>query len=42
MKLLTKLLVKVIIELERLNKNVRALETAVNKLTILTKKSSKK
>lgn len=42
MKLLTKLLVKVIIELERLNKNVRMLEAAVNRLTILTKKSSKK
>ncbi len=42
MKLLTKLLIKLIIELEKLNKNVKALETAVNRNSLFIKKTTPK
>lgn len=42
MKLLTKLLVRLIIELEKLNKNVKLLEAAVNKNTLFVKKTTPK
>ena len=42
MKLLTKLLVRLIIELEKLNRNVKLLETAVNKNSLFVKKMTPK
>ncbi len=42
MKLLTKLLVKLIVELEKLNKNVKSLEVAVNRNSVFVKKTTPK
>lgn len=42
MKLLTKLLIKLIVELEKLNKNVRLLETAVNRNSLFIKRTTPK